>query len=746
MKTISLDTETTGVDFFHSARPFFVTISHDSGETESWEWDVDPLTREVDIIFDDVEAIRERIAEADRVVMQNGKFDVRALQTIGIEDWDWSKTEDTLIAGHVLGSNHKHDLTSMVRDYLGEELSPYEDALEQSAKECRSKVQQARLKVKRLAKKEQREFFEEETDPISLFRIAEEKMENNPSLSGKNIWKSDGWLPRVMAQHCDDPQPQDGCKHRWRETGKKEMTCERCKGNRRWIVLSEYGNFDSASTLLLFREMEEKLRGRKLWDIYRQKMKSVPVGCRIEERGATYNSERLLSLREEYACRSERLKSRCVSIAKSYKFDLVMPKGASNGSLREFCFDVMKLPPVYNKKAKSSAPCLDAKNAIPFYRVTLDHRLRPYHFINSLSEKRTVDTALTYLAAYERFALRVGDDPVWRRLHSTLNPTGSDTLRWSSENPNMQNVKKDPDADGRSIRWIFGPPPGREWFSLDAKNIELRIPAYESGQQEFIDLFERADDPPYYGSNHMLMFHLLWPDLWDEAVKEVGIEKAGPHCKKKYVATYYQWIKNGNFAVQYGAIDRVDGSGTADLAYHQKGAQAKIKARFAKGEALNQKWIRFAERNGYVETLPDKSVDPLRGYPLLCTRTEWGKVLPTVPLNYHVQGTAMWWTQQAMIRCQEKLDEWREMDGFDGYINFQVHDELVFDFPKRGDVLKDLEDERNRKTKFRTQGSSNLWRVRVLQKIMSKGGDDIGIPTPVGAEWHQDNWLEGVTL
>jgi hypothetical protein len=361
----------------------------------------------------------------------------------------------------------------------------------------------------------------------------------------------------------------------------------------------------------------------------------------------------------------------------------------------------------------------------------------------------------------------------WFVMHPNLNPTGTDTLRWSSSMPNEQNISKRGievrcnlcHGDGcvacnetgwvsRNLRHAFGPAPGREWWSCDAKNIELRIPAYESGEQELIDLFERPDEAPYYGSTHLLNFHTVYPDIWDGELGKrcdvrgcscngevVTLERVGPHCKKKFADNWYQYCKNGGFAVQYGSMDRADGLGTADRAFHRPGSHAKLKSRFAKLEAHNQRCIRHAERYGYVETIPDRSVDPARGYPLLCTRTERGKILPTVPLNYRTQGSACWWMQQAMIRCHARLCGWNTR-GFDGHIALQVHDELVFDFPQGGDPRKDLEKESSGKAYFRT---SNLWRVRELQKLMEQGGRDIGVPTPTSCEYHVESWAEGVT-
>jgi len=131
-----------------------------------------------------------------------------------------------------------------------------------------------------------------------------------------------------------------------------------------------------------------------------------------------------------------------------------------------------------------------------------------------------------------------------------------------------------------------------------------------------------------------------------------------------------------------------------------------------------------------VETLPDKTVDPKRGYPLYCSRAEWGGVLPTVPLNYHVQGTAMWWMMKAMIRCQNYLDKlnMEASSGREYHLVMQVHDELVFDFP-RGETPQE-----------------NLLVILEIKRLMELGGEDISIPTPVSCEYHAENWAEGVKI
>jgi DNA polymerase I-like protein with 3'-5' exonuclease and polymerase domains len=442
-------------------------------------------------------------------------------------------------------------------------------------------------------------------------------------------------------------------------------------------------------------------------------------------------------------------------------YTLTLPKGASpNNSLRTLLFDVMGLPGMRGHTATTNAPSLN-KEALSYYELTLPPRSKPALFIRALRDKRKLDTALAYMAAYQRFWIPlVGPDgrvvPGWYVLHPGLNPTGTVTLRWSSENPNEQNIsKKDIEDEGgnkASLRSCFGPAPGREWWSFDGKNLELRIPAYAAGEEAMIALFERPDDPPYYGSNHLLNFHTVYPDVWDGELgtvcadpgccgdRVVTPETVGPHCKKRFASSWYQYVKNGGFAVQYGAIDRAGGEGTADRAFHRAGAHGLLKRRFAKIHGpggLNERCIRHAEKYGYVETIPDTTVDPTRGYPLMCTRTEHGQILPTVPLNYVVQGTACWWMMMAMIRVQDQLDEWNAADARlprprGGYhMALQVHDELVLDFPAG---------------KGPEPWKTNLPKARRVQALMAMGGEGIGVPTPVSCEWHQTSWASGKTF
>jgi hypothetical protein len=235
MSIITFDTEVTGLDPFHGAQPFFVTLCEEDGTQHAWEWDVDPLTRKVVIPTDDVEEILDRLFSADAIVGQNIRFDVTALSVAaGREiDWPWYKTHDTLIAGHLLASNQPHDLTSMTLHYLGWDITPFEDALGKAVKEARRYVQQAKLRAKRLSVKQPDEVVDE---PLATWRIADTDLPEMPSAKGE-VWRADYWLPRAMALHQGLPTDT----HPW------------------YSVLRDYANMDSASTMALWKAMEKLL-------------------------------------------------------------------------------------------------------------------------------------------------------------------------------------------------------------------------------------------------------------------------------------------------------------------------------------------------------------------------------------------------------------------------------------------------------------------------------------------------------
>lgn len=333
-------------------------------------------------------------------------------------------------------------------------------------------------------------------------------------------------------------------------------------------------------------------------------------------------------------------------------------------------------------------------------------------------------------------------------LHPNFNITGSDTLRWSSTNPNQQNVSK---QEEWNLRQVYRPLPGREWYSGDYSNIELRIFAYACGDQQLIAAFEEGY------SVHAIIFEVLWPNEFatarTEAIKLLSAadrkdpkkvrNATGDIIKVKYKSNLYQWIKNGNFALIYGA-----GITKADRTYHQKGAYDKIRTRLPLIDSFMRLKNREALENGFVRALgcghklvrerqPDGTYEIGRdyGYKLYVSADE-----PHKAVNYFVQPSAGWAISLAIRRVWEYLKQFNQTrlaqliglptpSMFGHYMTMQVHDELDFDFPVCNRTPS-------------SPDAMNLMIIKEIKRIMESSGDDLGLPTPVEFARHTESWAK----
>lgn len=777
---ISIDTETTGLDRVHGARPFLVTVCRQDGRQLLWEFNVDPKTRVVTYPPEDVEEIRQEVDQASEICGHNIRFDVEHLKVAGIiEDWPWQKTYCTLMAGHLLASGTSHTLDDMVFEYLLEDIKQYESAL----KEC---VVSARRVAKTLSKSTSDDLFEE----AATWRIAKNSDPSMPSAGG-DAWHFDYWLPKAIATHLDYPKPRLGCKHWW----DKGQQCKKCNGHRWHIVTSEYANVDSRVSLQLWVKLKGLVKDKGLWKIYAERIKLLPVVKDIEIHGVTYDVNEGRKYLKEYEQESSDLSSCIKSIAISIGYDLDLTAGV-NHSLRRFCFGYkdyecaqcnttlrfhsgqaikcarcksttlslvkddkcLGLVPGPDGYTETGTPSLDAASFL-HWQASLQPGIQK-DFVAAFSSRKELSTSINYLKGYERYAIRNEALNFWV-MYPNLNPTRTATLRFSSDNPNSQNVGKGKKPcrrcnetgiiDGKecqtcsgegeishNLRRAFRPALGREFWALDYENLEMMIPGYKAGQKEWIELFERPNEPPYWGSQHLLNASIIFPDaFWPLA----DFPPDDPRSfKKKHAGGLYVRIKGFDFALNYQC-----GEATGDASAGVSGAWRKIKDTLKELTKYNDYWVAFARRNGYVETCPDKTVDPTRGYPIMVSRNGGRDVSPTVPLNYHVQSTAMWCTSKAMVRCHQQCKEWNEqvlikhglqdastitkefflqLHGY--HIALQIHDELLFDFP--------------------AGGKRNLARALRLKSLMEESGSDIDVPLRVAVSYHPHSWADSCRI
>jgi DNA polymerase I-like protein with 3'-5' exonuclease and polymerase domains len=701
---VSLDTETTGLDPWHGTKPFLITISTDSDEHIIWDWPVNPLDREPSVDHTDLVEIQELIDKCDRLVLQNSTFDLKMLETLnhpGIwewEPWPWHKIHDTQLSSHMLASCESRDLTTLALKYLRIDLKPFE-----------TEIKKATDKARRLVRS--RLFMEEHGE----WAIAKDGRLDMPSASG-SVWKADMWLPEALAEFAPTFLPDW---YDWKPATKNYQGDDYLKHP--WLTLvKNYANSDSEATLLVHQRQEEILKSKNLWEIYIERLKLLPIVYEMKETGVTVSKTRKDEIYRTYEKETEKIRQKCIVLADHPELTDLPVNGRSN-ALNTVVFDHFNLKSP--KTTPAGNPSMD-KEVMGHWLKELDRKDKRRHFIQGLSDYRKRKTAISYMDGYERFWIPVKDQIDWYVLHPSLHATGTNTLRWASSNPNQQNISK---KEGFNLRYCFGPLPGRKWASLDYENIELRIPAYESKELELIALFEEPFKPPYYGSVHLLNFSTVYPDKWQEAIDNSSLEDAADWIKHNWKASWYQRCKNGDFAVQYGSVEKPGGWSTADRAFGRQGCQAKLKERFQKQESLNQHWIDIANKTGYVDTIPDIEINPKRGYPLQCSRAAGGNISPTIPLNYHTQGTACWVIFRAMVKVHEYLQEINRNKPNELKWNMvmQVHDELVIDFPIR---------------------KGYQYHLKSIKNLMESCGDPIGVPLKVGCEIHDDNWSQGRSM
>jgi len=236
------------------------------------------------------------------------------------------------------------------------------------------------------------------------------------------------------------------------------------------------------------------------------------------------------------------------------------------------------------------------------------------------------------------------------RIHSSFRQTVAATGRLSSSDPNLQNIPIRT-AAGREIRRAFIAPTGRKLVVADYSQIELRILAHLSGDQNLIDAFERGDD--IHRATAARIFHVA-PDLVSSEMRFAA--------------------KRINFALLYGMAAFTLGK---DLGVPTSEAKAYVDSYFDQfpkvrgcldgvlGEARRTREVRTIF--GRVRPIPD----------IAASNGAVRSNAERMALNAPFQGSAADIIKIAMIRLDEALSR-RKLSS---RLILQVHDELVLESP-----------------------------------------------------------------
>ncbi len=331
------------------------------------------------------------------------------------------------------------------------------------------------------------------------------------------------------------------------------------------------------------------------------------------------------SLKERILAREQEIYAEC-----GETFNINSPK-----QLGEVLFDRMGLPS--SKKTKTG------------YSTASDvlEKLAPeYPVVAKILDYRTVSKLYsTYAEGLQAF---IDED---HRIRPTFCQTVTATGRLSCVDPNLQNIPIRME-EGRQIRRVFVPAEGAIFVDADYSQIELRILAHISGDENLIAAYNRAED--IHRMTASQVFHIPYEEVDD---------------------LHRRNAKAVNFGIVYG----ISSFGLSqDLSISRKEASAYIERYFETYPAIKQFLdgsVAFAKENGYVRTIYGRR----RPVPELSSSNfmtrQFGE---RVAMNSPIQGTAADIIKIAMLRVDDRL----RRDCPQAKLILQVHDELLVEAPR----------------------------------------------------------------
>ena len=274
-------------------------------------------------------------------------------------------------------------------------------------------------------------------------------------------------------------------------------------------------------------------------------------------------------------------------------------------------------------------------------------KLRGYHpIINMILEYRALaKLKSTYVDSMVNLITP------WGRIHTSFNQTETRTGRISSAEPNLQNIPVRTER-GRKLRKYFKSPERSVLIDADYSQIELRVMAHISGDENMINAFKNNED-----------IH----SITASQIFGVPVSMVTPEMRAR--------SKTVNFGILYGMSAF---SLSQDLKISRFDAQNYINKYLEHYSGINNymnEIILLAKEQGYVETIFHRR----RYLPELNSSNfllrSFGE---RVARNMPIQGSAADIIKIAMINVYKRLLN----ENFKSKIILQVHDELIIESPE----------------------------------------------------------------
>ena len=391
----------------------------------------------------------------------------------------------------------------------------------------------------------------------------------------------------------------------------------------------EYAAEDADITLQLKNKLEPELKkygAEKLF--YEIEMPLMPVLAEMEMNGVCLDTDSLAETSKQLTSRMNEIEQRIYELA-GQPFNIASPK-----QVGEILFDKLKIV----EKAKKTKTGQYVTSEEVLQQLKNKHEI-----VADILEHRGLKKLIgTYIDALPKLI-----NPHTGHIHTSFNQTITATGRLSSSDPNLQNIPIRGE-DGKEIRKAFIPEPGCLFFSADYSQIELRVMAHLSNDDNMIEVFREGKD----------LHAATAANIYKKPIEEVTRDERTKS-------------KRANFGIIYGItvfglaerldIDRAEAKQLIDGYFDT----------FPQVHDYMEKSKEIARQQGYVTTLfgrrrylPDinSANSVVRGF------------AERNAINAPIQGTAADIIKVAMIRIFQRFKK----EGIKSKMILQVHDELNF--------------------------------------------------------------------
>lgn len=396
---------------------------------------------------------------------------------------------------------------------------------------------------------------------------------------------------------------------------------------------AEFFAFRNFAITQLYQIFSTQIFAQKLNFVYHAlELPLLAVIARMENNGVAVDIKKLHDLSQEFAAKIQTLTQEIYHLAGA-EFNI-----ASTQQLSKILFEKLGLDS--SKKSKKTG-ALSTNSGVLEELATEG---------NQIARKVLDFRKFSKLKSTYSDALPKEINPKTNRIHSNFSSTATITGRFSSNNPNLQNIPIK-SAEGRKIRESFIAAKDHLLISADYSQIELRVIAHVAKIENMVRDFKENKD--IHRSTAAQVFHISEAQVTDE-------------------------IRSKAKAINFGIIYGISAFGLArQLDIPRQEAAIYIKSyleAYLGIDAYMKSYIEMARAQGFVQTISGRKCfirEINNKNPMIRAEAE------RLAINAPIQGSAADIIKKAMITLDKKFRELKMR----AKIIMQIHDELVIEAP-----------------------------------------------------------------